>query len=72
MADVEDVFHQKGAELSDVVRPIREVNRKHQQVCVCVCVCVYMQSTELSLKLWPREDYPSVCLCRIYFVLTPL
>lgn len=34
MADVEDVFHKKGAELSDVVKPIREVNRKHQQVCM--------------------------------------
>ena len=32
MAEVEDVYHKKGAELSEVVRPIREVNRRHQQV----------------------------------------
>lgn len=32
MADMEEVYHQKGAELSDVVRPIKEVNRKHQQL----------------------------------------
>jgi exocyst complex component 3 len=32
MAEVEDVFHEKGAELSEVVRPIKEVNRRHQQL----------------------------------------
>jgi exocyst complex component 3 len=32
MAEVEDVYHKKGAELSEVVRPIREVNRRHQQL----------------------------------------
>lgn len=32
MAEVEDVYKEKGAELEDVVQPIKEVNRKHQQV----------------------------------------
>ena len=35
MVEVEEVFTKKGAELSEVVRPIREVNRKHQQVHMC-------------------------------------
>ena len=42
MVEVEEVYNKKGAELSEVVRPIKEVNRKHQQV-MCntvMCVCV--------------------------------
>lgn len=40
MAEVEDVYHKKGAELSEVVRPIREVNRRHQQVHVYIRITV--------------------------------
>ena len=41
MVEVEEVYNKKGAELSEVVRPIREVNRKHQQVMYnCDSVCV--------------------------------
>ena len=40
MGEVEQLY-QQCADLSEVVKPIKEVNRKHQQVCVCVCVvCV--------------------------------
>ena len=35
MSEVERLY-QQCAELSDVVRPIKDVNRRHQQVCVCV------------------------------------
>ena len=40
MVEVEEVYNKKGAELSEVVRPIKEVNRKHQQVMCNTVMCV--------------------------------
>ena len=63
MVEVEEVYNKKGAELSEVVRPIKEVNRKHQQVmcntvmCVCVEIDKLLHFVSVEDDKCPHSQY---------------